>query len=142
MRVVYSYLEGHFPLVMAVMKPPEAQMRTKSLQSCLTLCDPMDCSRRQAPLSMGFSRQKYWSDLPCPPPEAYKHQNWHQHSHRIWGEPELLDSIYLTILPTLCHGDHFVLYYYTMPRSYYKLELTVCQLFNKSFTSLYPLRYN
>ena len=22
----------------------------------------------QAPLSMGFSRQEYWSDLPCPPP--------------------------------------------------------------------------
>ena len=23
---------------------------------------------RQAPLSLGFSRQKYWSGLPCPPP--------------------------------------------------------------------------
>ena len=23
---------------------------------------------RQAPLSIGFSRQKYWSGLPCPPP--------------------------------------------------------------------------
>ena len=23
---------------------------------------------RQAPLSMGFSRQEYWSALPCPPP--------------------------------------------------------------------------
>ena len=23
----------------------------------------------QAPLSMGFSRQEYWSALPCPPPE-------------------------------------------------------------------------
>ena len=22
----------------------------------------------QAPLSMGFSKQKYWSGLPCPPP--------------------------------------------------------------------------
>ena len=36
-------------------------------QSCLTLCDPMDCSP-QAPLSMGFSRQGYWSGLPFPPP--------------------------------------------------------------------------
>ena len=34
-----------------------------SLQSCLTLCEPMDCSH-QAPLSMGFSRQEYWSGLP------------------------------------------------------------------------------
>ena len=23
---------------------------------------------RQAPLSVGFSRQEYWSGLPCPPP--------------------------------------------------------------------------
>ena len=37
----------------------------KSLQSCLILCDPMDCS---PPGSMGFSRQEYWSGLPCPPP--------------------------------------------------------------------------
>ena len=25
----------------------------------------------QAPLSMGFSRQEYWSGLPCPPPGGY-----------------------------------------------------------------------
>ena len=36
-------------------------------QSCPTLCDPMDCSH-QAPLSMGFFRQEYWSGLPFPPP--------------------------------------------------------------------------
>ena len=42
-------------------------MGAKSLQSCLTLCNPMDCSP-QAPLSMGFSRQEYWSELPFPPP--------------------------------------------------------------------------
>ena len=39
----------------------------KSLQSCSTLCDPMNCSC-QAPLSMEFSRQEYWNGLPCPPP--------------------------------------------------------------------------
>ena len=42
-------------------------MCAKLLQLCQTLCDPVDCSP-QAPLSMGFSRQKYWSGLPCPPP--------------------------------------------------------------------------
>ena len=41
-------------------------MCAKLLQSYLTLCDPVDCSP-QAPLSMGFSRQEYWSGLPCPP---------------------------------------------------------------------------
>ena len=34
--------------------------------SCLTLCDPMNCSL-QAPLSIGFSQQEYWSELSSPP---------------------------------------------------------------------------
>ena len=42
-------------------------MHVKSPQSCLTVCNAMDHSY-QAPLSMEFSRQKYWSELPCPPP--------------------------------------------------------------------------
>ena len=42
-------------------------MRAESIQSRLTLCDPTDCSP-QAPLSMQFSRQVYWSGLQCPPP--------------------------------------------------------------------------
>ena len=36
-------------------------------QSCPTLCDPVDCSL-PASLSMGFSRQEYWSGLPFPSP--------------------------------------------------------------------------
>ena len=36
-------------------------------QSCLTLCNSTDCSP-PAPLSMGFSRQEYWSGLPMPSP--------------------------------------------------------------------------
>ena len=37
-------------------------------KSCLSICHPvMDCSPPD-PLSMGFSRQKYWSGLPFPPP--------------------------------------------------------------------------
>ena len=34
---------------------------------CLTLCDPWTVAC-QAPLSMGFSRQEYWSGLPFPSP--------------------------------------------------------------------------
>ena len=36
-------------------------------QSCLTLLTQWTVAH-QAPLSMGFSRQEYWSGLPCPPP--------------------------------------------------------------------------
>ena len=35
--------------------------------ACLTLCDPMDVAYQDL-LSMGFSRQEYWSGLPFPSP--------------------------------------------------------------------------
>ena len=103
----------------------------KSLQSCLTLCDPIDSSppgsavpgilqartlewvaisfsnawkwkvkvkslsrvrlfatpwtaAYQAPLSMGFSRQEYWSGVPLPSP---KH-------HSLFKAGQILSSIY------------------------------------------------
>ena len=37
-------------------------------KSCPILCDPMGCSD-QAPLSMEFLRQEYWSALTFSPPE-------------------------------------------------------------------------
>ena len=37
--------------------PPQVSVA----QSCPTLCDPTDSVARQAPLSMKFSRQEYWS---------------------------------------------------------------------------------
>ena len=40
---------------------------TKSLQLCLTVCDPMDCT----PLGFsthGIPQARYWSTLPFPPP--------------------------------------------------------------------------
>ena len=39
-------------------------MRARSLQLRPILSDPMTVTH-QAPLSMGFSRQEYWSGLPC-----------------------------------------------------------------------------
>ena len=39
----------------------------KSLQSCPTLCDPIDGSP-PVPPSLGFSRQEHWSGLPFPSP--------------------------------------------------------------------------
>ena len=42
-------------------------MGAKLLQLCLTLCDPIDCSPPDSSVH-GFSRQEYWSGLPCPPP--------------------------------------------------------------------------
>ena len=53
---------GHFLLQCMIVKS-----ESEVAQSCLTLSDPMDCSH-QAPPSMGFSRQEYWSGVPLPSP--------------------------------------------------------------------------
>ena len=41
----------------------ELCMCAQLLQSFLTLCDPMNSIAHQAPLSIGFSRQEYWSEF-------------------------------------------------------------------------------
>ena len=38
------------------------------VQSCLTLCDPTDCSLPGSFVTGEFSRQKYWSGFSCLPP--------------------------------------------------------------------------
>ena len=45
----------------------KAAAAAKLLQSCLTLCDPIDSSPLGS-LSLGFSRQEHWSELPFPSP--------------------------------------------------------------------------
>ena len=42
-------------------------MKERVSLSCQTLCDPMDIAH-QSPLSMGFSKQEYWSGLSFPSP--------------------------------------------------------------------------
>ena len=39
---------------------------------------------RQAPLSMGFSRQEYWSGLPCPPPGDLPNPGTKRRSPALW----------------------------------------------------------
>ena len=43
-------------------------VHAKSLQSCLTLFDPLDCSPPDS--SVYGILQERWSGLPCPPPEG------------------------------------------------------------------------
>ena len=52
-------------LMLALM---QACRHAKLLQSCPTLYDPIWTVAGQAPMSMGFSRQEYWSRLPFSSP--------------------------------------------------------------------------
>ena len=52
----------------------------KSLQSCSTLCDPIDGSPPGSPVP-GFSRQEHWSGLPLPSP-MHESEKW-KWSHSV-----------------------------------------------------------
>ena len=45
-----------------------AAAAAKSLQSCPTLCNPIDSNPLRLPPSLGFCRQEHWSGLPFPSP--------------------------------------------------------------------------
>ena len=51
-----------------------AAAAAKSLQSCPTLCDPIDGSPSGSP-ALGFSRQEHWSGLPFPSP-MHESEKW------------------------------------------------------------------
>ena len=48
----------------------KAKSESEVAQSCPTPSDPMDCSLPGS--SMGFARQKYWSELPLPSPSRWQ----------------------------------------------------------------------
>ena len=59
----------HGDVLVTVLIPLFHDLSSKVTQLCLTLLDPMDPrGDHQAPLSMEFSRQEYWSGLPLPSP--------------------------------------------------------------------------
>jgi len=55
-------------------KTLSAAAAAKSLQSCPTLCDPIDGSPPGSPVP-GFSRQEHWSGLPFPSP-MHESEKW------------------------------------------------------------------
>ena len=59
MKLLETWKQKFVPLV----HKNDQTHSTKSLQLYLTLCDAL---AHQAPLSMKFSRQEYWSGLPFP----------------------------------------------------------------------------
>ena len=67
-------------------------------QSCPALCHPMACSSPPGSLSMGFSRQEYWSGFPFPSPGDLLDSDWSWVScmagrfFTIWATGETLIS--------------------------------------------------
>ena len=57
----------------------------KSLQSCPTLCDPIDGSPPGSP-SLGFSRREHWNGLPFPSP-MHESEKW-KWSHSVMSDTQ------------------------------------------------------
>ena len=62
-----------------------AAAAAKSLQSCLTLCNPRDSSPPGSP-SLGFSRQEFWSGLQFPFP-MHESEKW-KWSRSVVSDPQ------------------------------------------------------
>ena len=62
-----TYVGMEFLKVLLINVPAAAAAAAKSLQSCPTLCDPIDGSPPGSPVP-GISRQEHWSGLPFPSP--------------------------------------------------------------------------
>ena len=63
-----NYLYHNYKITVNLNGVSHVCVHVKSLQLCLTLCNPMNYIACPTPLSMEFSRQEYLSGLPCPPP--------------------------------------------------------------------------
>ena len=61
----------------------------KLLQSCPTLCNPIDAAH-QAPPSLGFSRQEHWSGLPFPSP-VHESEKWKWRHSVVSDSRNLMD---------------------------------------------------
>ena len=72
-------------LISGLSTPFHWSAAAKSLQSCPTLCDPIDPIAHQAPPSLGFSRQEHWSGLPFPSP-------MHESDKWKWSRSVVSDS--------------------------------------------------
>ena len=87
MEIVLVFLIGIrvcLPVINLNDKELLAAATAKSLQSCLTLCDPIGGSPPGS-ANLGFSRQEHWSGLPFPSP-------MHESEKRKWSHSVVSDS--------------------------------------------------
>ena len=88
------------------------KVKVKSLSSVQLLATPWTAAY-QAPPSMGFSRQEYWSGVPLPSPTLFLN---------IFGEY----GLHIIILPSICFNLFFIisLIFYQKWLNRISLELT------------------
>ena len=78
-------------------------MHGQSLQSCLTLCDAMDCSLPGFS-ACGILRQEQWSGLPCPSPGHLPNPGI---KHASLMSPALAGGFFTTIATLVLHFGYY-----------------------------------
>ena len=91
--------------------------------SCVQLFAILWTIAHQVPLSMGFSRQEYWSGLPCPPSRgSSRSRDWILGACISWIGRQVL---YRLSHPEICH--HILCFQWQIPRGWRRiLCLMVC----------------
>ena len=96
-------------------------VRAKSLLLCPTLYNLWTVAR-QTTLSMGFSRQEYWSELPCPPPGDLPDPRIESRSPVLQVDSLPLNYpgslTYLPSLPTMNPASSGITYHFLLVRSF------------------------
>ena len=80
--------------------------------SCVWLVVTPWTAAHQAPLSMGFSRQEYWSGLPCPPPlvilKPLGGMPWRKKENWILLRSQKINQHYLALIPEVKINVNFL----------------------------------
>ena len=76
----------------------ESEVKVFVTQSCPTLYDPMDY-KPQAPLSMEFSRQEYWSGLLFPSPGGLPDPGMKPGSPALQADSLPSERLIATVIP-------------------------------------------
>ena len=85
-------------------------MKVLIAQQCLTLCNSMDCSPQQAPLSMGFPKREYWSSLTFLSPGDLPDPGIEPRSPPLWADSLLSEALgsspyILCIVVSICQSQ-------------------------------------
>ena len=77
--------------------------------SCVWLFATLQTVSRQAPLSMGFSRQEYWSGFPCAPPGDLPNPGIKPRSPTLQVD-SLPEELYKKVLHDSCNHNDVITY--------------------------------
>ena len=88
----------------------------QSLQSCLTLCDPMGCSLPGSSVH-GILQEEYWSELPCRLPAALLDTGSNLYLQQLFWSDPVQNQDCLNLVKTV---------FFHAQQLFYKMRIVIC----------------